>query len=122
MLGYATLGSNNIDKAKTFYDAVLAPLGGQRAFDTDRMQGYASAAGGAMLAICRPYDEQPARPGNGAMVALAAPSRAVVDEVYNTALDAGGTCEGKPGLRGDNFYGAYFRDLDGNKLCVFNMG
>ena len=86
MLGYATLGTNNIDKAKSFYDAVLAPLGGQRAFDTERMQGYASAGGGAMLAICRPYDEQPARAGNGAMVALAAPSRAVVVTIRSTMM------------------------------------
>jgi len=122
MIGYATLGSNNLETAKTFYDAVLAPLGGHRAFDMDRMQGYAAAGGGAMLAICRPYDEQPATPGNGHMVALSAPSRAVVDQVYQAALAGGGISEGAPGVRTGTFYGAYFRDLDGNKLCIFNMG
>lgn len=122
MIGYATIGANDLEKAKTFYDKVLAPLGGQRTMTMDRMQGYGSASGGAMLAICRPYDEKPATSGNGTMIALAAPSREVVDQVHAAALAAGGTCDGAPGLRGDAFYGAYFRDLDGNKLCAFNMG
>ncbi len=86
MLGYATLGSNDLEKAKAFYDKVLAPLGGQRAFGSDRMQGYASAAGGGMLAVCRPYDEKAASAGNGTMIALAADSREKVDEVYKVAL------------------------------------
>jgi catechol 2,3-dioxygenase-like lactoylglutathione lyase family enzyme len=122
MLGYATLGSNDLEKAKAFYDTVLKPLGGGRAFGSDRMQGYASAAGGGMLAVCKPFDEKAASPGNGTMIALAAPSRELVDEVHKTALAAGATCEGPPGERMANFYGAYFRDLDGNKLCVFKMG
>jgi len=121
MLGYATLGSNDLEKAKAFYDTVLAPLGAQRAFGSDRMQGYASANGG-MLAVCTPYDGKAATPGNGAMMALAASSRELVDEVYNLALANGATCEGQPGERMPTFYGAYFRDLDGNKLCVFKMG
>lgn len=122
MIGYATIGANDLEKAKTFYDKVLAPLGGQRTMTMDRMQGYGSASGGAMLAVCRPYDEKPATSGNGTMIALAAPSREVVDQVHAAALAAGGTCDGAPGLRGDAFYGAYFRDLDGNKLCAFKMG
>jgi predicted lactoylglutathione lyase len=122
MIGYATIGANDLEKAKAFYDKVLAPLGGQRTMTMDRMQGYGSAAGGAMLAVCRPYDEKPATSGNGTMIALAAPSREVVDQVHAAALAAGGTCDGAPGLRGDAFYGAYFRDLDGNKLCAFKMG
>ncbi|MDR3513930.1 MAG: VOC family protein [Caulobacteraceae bacterium] len=121
MIGYATVGSNDLEKAKTFYDVVLAELGGKRTMTMDRMQGYGSG-GGAMLAVCRPYDEQTATCGNGTMVALAAPSRELVDKTYATALANGATDEGAPGLRGGAFYGAYFRDLDGNKLCVFNMG
>lgn len=121
MIGYATIGSNDLEKAKTFYDTVLAPLGGQRAFGSDRMQGYASPAG-AMLAVCTPYDEQPATPGNGAMLALASSTRELVDEVYKTALANGATCEGEPGERMPTFYGAYFRDLDGNKFCGMKMG
>jgi catechol 2,3-dioxygenase-like lactoylglutathione lyase family enzyme len=122
MIGYATVGSNDLEKAKAFYDVVLAELGGQRTLTMDRLQGYGAPGGGGMLAVCRPYDEQTATPGNGAMVALAAPSRELVDSVYAAALANGGSDEGAPGLRGDTFYGAYFRDLDGNKLCVFKIG
>jgi predicted lactoylglutathione lyase len=87
----------------------------------ERMQGYSSKAG-AMMAVCIPYDEKPATPGNGAMLALAAADRAAVDATHAAALANGGSDEGAPGLRGDTFYGAYFRDLDGNKVCVFKMG
>ena len=121
MIGYATIGTNDLEKAKAFYAKVLAPLGGQPAFASDRMQGYAGA-GGAMLAVCTPYDGQKAFPGNGNMVALSAASPEVVDQVHKLALEAGGADEGAPGKRMDNFYGAYFRDLDGNKVCVFKMG
>jgi predicted lactoylglutathione lyase len=121
MIGYTTVGSNDLEKAKTFYDAVLAPLGVTRGFTMDRMQMYGDFGQGS-LAVCRPFDEQAAVSGNGPMVALASPSREVVDQVHATALANGGRCEGPPGLRGDSFYGAYFRDLDGNKLCVFKMG
>ncbi|MDR3509093.1 MAG: VOC family protein [Caulobacteraceae bacterium] len=122
MIGYATIGSNDLEKAKAFYDVVLGELGGARTLTMDRLQGYGSPAGGAMLAVCRPYDEQTATPGNGGMVALAAPARDLVDKTYATAIAQGATCEGAPGLRGGEFYGAYFRDLDGNKICVFKVG
>ncbi|MFN3512192.1 MAG: VOC family protein [Phenylobacterium sp.] len=122
MIGYVTIGSNDLEKAKAFYDAVLAPLGAARGFDLGRMQLY-NAGGGPALAVCTPYDEQDAQPGNGTMVALQAPSHEVIGEVHAAALANGGTCEGPPGPRGvPGFYGAYFRDLDGNKLCVFKMG
>src|SRR5215469_7576548 len=121
MIGYATTGSNDLEKAKKFYETVLAPLGARPAFASDRMQGYAGA-GGAMLAVCTPYDGEKAFPGNGNMVALSADSPAKVDEVHALALASGATDEGAPGKRMDNFYGAYFRDLDGNKVCVFKMG
>jgi catechol 2,3-dioxygenase-like lactoylglutathione lyase family enzyme len=108
MIGYATIGSNDLEKAKGFYDTVLVPLGGKRAFASDRMQGYAGA-GGAMLAVCTPYDGEKAVPE-------------VIKQVYDLALANGGTDEGAPGDRGPGFHGAYFRDLDGNKVCVFKMG
>ena len=122
MIGYATIGTNDLERATKFYDAVLTPLGGRRTFaNGDRMQFYGAPGAGA-LAVCEPYDKQAAAPGNGAMVALACPSPEVVDEVYAAALAAGGRCEGEPGKRMPTFYGAYFRVLDGNKVCVFNMG
>lgn len=122
MIGYTTIGSNDMEKAKTFYDAVLTPLGAKRSVALgDRMQFYGTPGGGA-LAVCKPYDGGVANNGNGTMIALSSPSREVVDEVHAAALAAGGTCEGLPGERMPNFYGAYFRDLDGNKFCVFKMG
>jgi predicted lactoylglutathione lyase len=121
MIGYATIGSNDLEKAKAFYDTVLKPLGGQRSFASDRMQGFSGAAG-AMLAVCVPYDGQTAQPGNGNMLALTSPTRELVDEVYQLAMTNGGSDEGAPGARSDAFYGAYFRDLDGNKVCIFKMG
>lgn len=120
MIGYVTLGSNDFEKAKLFYDVVLAPLGAERTMSGETMQGYGGPGEGPMLGVCKPFDGKAASAGNGAMVALAAKSREVVDKVHAAALAAGGADEGAPGLRGDTFYGAYFRDLDGNKLCVFH--
>ena len=122
MIGYATIGVGDLDRAKAFYDAVLTPLGGRRTLTYERSQYYGSADRGAMLGVVLPFDGQGATSGNGAMVALSAGSPAAVDQVHAAALAAGGSCEGPPGQRMDNFYGAYFRDLDGNKLCVFYTG
>lgn len=121
MLGYATIGSNDLEKAKAFYKTILAPLGGAPVMANDRMEIYGSANGG-MLMVCKPYDEGEASPGNGAMVALAAASPDLVDQVHALALENGATCDGPPGQRMPTFYGAYFRDLDGNKVCIFKMG
>ncbi|HEX2817597.1 MAG TPA: VOC family protein [Phenylobacterium sp.] len=122
MIGYTTIGTNDLDRAKAFYDTVLAPLGGRRTLGYQRSQYYGSPSRGAMLGVTLPFDGEAATTGNGVMVALSADSPAVVDRVHAAALAAGGACEGPPGQRMDNFYGAYFRDLDGNKLCVFQMG
>ena len=122
MIGYTTLGTNDLERAKGFYDAVLKPLGGRRTLVYERSLYYGNATRGAMLGVTLPFDGQAATIGNGVMVALSAESPAVVDQIHAAAMAAGGTCEGPPGQRMDNFYGAYFRDLDGNKLCVFQMG
>ena len=122
MIGYTTIGTDALEEAKTFYDAVLKPLGGRRTLTYERSQYYGSPDRGAMLGVVLPFDGQAATGGNGTMVALMAHSAAVVDQVHAAALAAGGTCEGPPGQRMDNFYGAYFRDLDGNKLCAFYTG
>lgn len=122
MIGYATLGSNDLEKAKGFYDKVLESLGGKRTMTSERMQGYGNGQSPVMLAICKPYDGKASSAGNGTMVALAAPSREVVDKTHAAAMANGASDEGAPGDRGGGFYGAYFRDLDGNKLCVFHMG
>ncbi|MBL8553722.1 MAG: VOC family protein [Phenylobacterium sp.] len=122
MLGYATIGANDLEKSARFYDAVFAPLGAKRAFANERMQFYMGGATPGMVAICKPYDEKPATAGNGSMFGLSAADHAQVDAVYAAAIAAGAADEGAPGLRTDTFYGAYFRDPDGNKICVFKMG
>ncbi len=124
MFSHVCLGTDDVDRAAAFYDAVLAVLGLTR-FAT--MPDH-SAAGWCRapdtrphLWITRPYDGHPASPGNGAMVAFEAPDRAAVEAVHAAALAAGGTDEGPPGLRPHyhpHYYGAYFRDPDGNKLHV----
>jgi catechol 2,3-dioxygenase-like lactoylglutathione lyase family enzyme len=119
MIGYATIGTNDLEKAKGFYDKVLEPLGGKRTFNFDRMQFYGGQSQ-AMLAVCKPYDGAAATPGNGSMFGIPAATKSAVDAAHAAAVAAGGQCEGPPGQRMDGFYGAYFRDLDGNKLCVFN--
>ncbi|HSM94626.1 MAG TPA: VOC family protein [Rhizomicrobium sp.] len=121
MIGYVTIGTNDLERAKKFYGALAEELGGKPTFSNERMQGYGSK-GGAMLAVCTPYDGKSATGGNGTMVSLAAPSKELVDKVHARALSMGAKDEGAPGLRGDTFYGAYFRDPDGNKLCVFKSG
>ncbi|MFZ5669821.1 MAG: VOC family protein [Pseudomonadota bacterium] len=120
MLGYVTIGSNDMERSLAFYDAIFAPLGGRRMMDMGR--GMIYGADRPCIGITTPYDEQPATAGNGSMTALVAPSQALVRAVYDKARELGAPCEGEPGPRGDGgFYGAYFRDPDGNKLCVFTM-
>jgi len=123
MIGYATIGTNDLERATKFYDAVLTPLGGRRTFaNGDRMQFYGCKDTPGMIAVSKPYDEQPATAGNGTMFGLPAATKEQVDAAYAAAIAAGAACEGEPGQRMPTFYGAYFRDLDGNKVCVFNMG
>ncbi len=123
MVGYVTLGTNDLDKAVAFYDALLSELGGKQVINDGRMVVWAGEGGG-MLAVCKPYDEKTASVGNGMMVALAAGSNEMAKKLYTKARELGGTDEGEPGPRGDGggFYGGYFRDLDGNKLVAFHIG
>lgn len=122
MIAYATIGTNDLEKSKSFYDKVLEPLGGKRTMAfPDRMQFY-GGEGRAMLAVTKPYDGGTATAGNGSMFGIPAANREAADAAYAAAIAAGGACEGPPGQRMDGFYGAYFRDPDGNKLCVFYTG
>jgi catechol 2,3-dioxygenase-like lactoylglutathione lyase family enzyme len=122
MIGYATLGTNDIERAARFYDALLGELGAKRAMENDGFIAWAVAGRGPMLAVIKPYDGKAASVGNGVMIALAASSKAQVGEIHKKALELGAKDEGAPGPRGDGFYAAYFRDLDGNKLNAFFMG
>lgn len=120
-LGYVTIGSNDFDKATAFYDALLGEMGGKRLMPTP--QGLMYRLGdGAMIMVTRPYNKEPATFGNGAMLAFQVDSKEQVAAVHAKALSLGGTCEGEPGARGAFGDFAYFRDLDGNKLCAFFTG
>jgi catechol 2,3-dioxygenase-like lactoylglutathione lyase family enzyme len=122
MLSYITLGTNDFDRAAAFYDELLSVFGAKRAIQTERMILWSNGKPGrASISIIRPYDKNTATPGNGAMAVLGVDSTAKVDDFHKRALLLGAKDEGVPGLRGDNFYGAYFRDLDSNKICVFCM-
>ena len=123
MLGYVTLGTNNIDKARAFYGALLGELGMQELFDNARLYFYGSSPAGPFVVVGGPYDEQAASVGNGTMVALNCADNAKIDAMHAKALELGATCDGAPGERVPGvFYGAYVRDLDGNKLCFYKMG
>ena len=128
MIGYVTLGARDLDRARAFYDALLAEIGAKRLMQLpdNGFTLWGREWGQPGLAVLTPYDEQEARPGNGTMTALAVNSRELVHKVHAKALELGGSDEGGPGVRGEEgpqaFYGAYFRDLDGNKLCVFRIG
>ncbi len=121
MLGYTTIGVNDMDRAVAFYDGLLAEAGAKRLMDMDRIKFYGTAPDQAMLAICIPHNEEPQSCGNGNMVAIPGGSREGVDKLYAKAMELGATDEGEPGERMPVFYGAYVRDLDGNKLCFFEM-
>ncbi len=124
MLSHVYIGVNDFDRAFRFYAAVLAELDVGLGF-SDPVKGWAGwqkpGQARPLFLIGRPYDGAVAAPGNGQMAAVLAPSRAAVDRAYAVALEQGGACDGKPGLRPQyhpNYYGAYFRDLDGNKICI----
>jgi predicted lactoylglutathione lyase len=122
MIGYVTLGTNDFARAARFYDTLLAELGAKRAMEMETFIAWAKAPGAPMVSIIKPFDKKPATVGNGVMVALAAESKEQVGAIHRKALELGGKDEGQPGPRGDGFYAAYFRDLDGNKLAAFYLG
>ena len=119
MIGYVTIGTNDLPRAMKFYDDLLAPLGIQRIMDFGRGYAWGTAMDKPALAVMIPFDGKPAAPGNGTMSAIVVDSQQKVDATYALALQLGGTDEGQAGPRGPGFYAGYFRDLDGNKLNVF---
>ena len=127
MIGYVTVGSNDLEKSRSFYDALMPVLGANRIMEFgDNFTMYGTGMGKPGFAVCKPYNGNAATVGNGNMTSIACNSRAKVDELYAKAIELGGSCEGPPGVRGEEgphaFYGAYFRDLDGNKLAAFRIG
>lgn len=130
MIGYITMGTNDMARARAFYDGLLGTLGAKRMMEFGDDLGGFTLWGTGMdkpgIAVTRPYDGQPAHQGNGHMAALPVLERAQVDALHAKALELGGSCDGPPGLRGEEgpqaFYAAYFRDPDGNKLAAFRVG
>lgn len=124
MFSHVFVSVTDFERALRFYGPVMESLGVQLRFcERDKPWAGWHSAGGArpLFVICKPFDGQAQHPGNGQMIAFAATSRAAVRATHQVALAHGGSCEGPPGLRPhyhDNYYGAYFRDPDGNKLCA----
>jgi catechol 2,3-dioxygenase-like lactoylglutathione lyase family enzyme len=121
-VSYFTVGSNDLEKAKAFYDALLGPLGMKSVFEHPSGGRLYSASGMGLFGVLGPYDGQPAAVGNGFMGGFSFDTRAEVDAFHARALELGATDEGAPGERGPGVYFAYFRDPDGNKLCGYKFG
>jgi catechol 2,3-dioxygenase-like lactoylglutathione lyase family enzyme len=120
MIGYVTLGTNELDRAVAFYDELFAAIGAKRVMEEPgHFVAWSVAPNQPALSVTKPFDGKAATHGNGTMIALMVDSREKVHEVYDRALELGGQDEGPAGPRMEGFYAGYFRDLDGNKLNVF---
>jgi len=120
MIGYVTLGTNDIARATSFYDALLGVIGAGRLMESETFVAWAVAPDRPSLGVIKPFDGNAATVGNGTMVSLVVDSNEKVDAVHRKALELGGKDEGAPGPRGTpGFYAGYFRDLDGNKLNCY---
>ena len=123
MLGYVTIGVTDMEKAKSFYTELLSDLGATVLADMGRIAFIGTAMDAPMISVCIPYDENDPQPGNGNMIAINPGSKENVDKLYHKAISLGATCDGEPGQRiPDVFYGAYFKDPDGNKVAFFQFG
>lgn len=122
MIGYVTLGTNDLPRATAFYDTLFGTLGAKRLWESERGVAWGVAMDKPSVGVMKPYDGKAATRGNGTMVAIVVDSREKVDAFYRKALELGATDEGPAGPRGQGFYAGYFRDLDGNKLNVFCFG
>jgi predicted lactoylglutathione lyase len=122
MIGYITLGTNDVAKAAEFYDQLLETIGAGRFMESDTYVAWAKSPESPALSIIKPFDGEVATMGNGVMISLQLDSPEQVANFHAKALSLGGTDEGAPGPRGEgSFYIGYFRDLDGNKLAAYTM-
>ena len=121
MIGYVTLGTNDFEKAVSFYDHLFATISAGRVIETEQFVAWSTGPNQPGLSVTTPFDGKAATIGNGVMVAIVLDSIEKVDAFYQKAIELGATDEGKPGERGkgSGFYAGYFRDLDGNKLNAF---
>ena len=128
MIGYVTLGTDNLDRARAYYDALLGTIGAKRLVQFPDQDGgftmYSTGKGRPAIVLTKPYDKQGADCGNGNMIAIVMDKKSKVDAFHAKAIELGGTDEGAPGYRGDpsfGYYFGYFRDPDGHKLAAFNI-
>lgn len=121
MIGYVTLGTNDLPRAAAFYDKIAGAMGVSRMMENENFIAWGAPGGGAGIGLTKPFDGATATIGNGVMVALECKDRAQVDAIYNLAISLGAKCEGPAGERWPGFYAGYFRDPDGNKLNAFVM-
>lgn len=120
MIGYTTLGTRDLARARAFYSAVLAPLGAKLLYENEREIYWGRGPSESKFAVVVPFDGEPTTTANGSMIALRAETREQVAAVHAAALAQGAADEGPVGPRGEGpFYGGYFRDPDGHKICVF---
>ena len=124
MIGYITLGTNNLERAGKFYDTLLAEIGAKRVMTDVRMLGWGTDPEKTMFSVITPFDENEATIGNGVMIAFDVETPDAVERVYKKAIELGCADEGHPHDRGSSmgFYGGYFRDPDGNKLVAYCLG
>ena len=125
VVGFVMVGTNDLEKSSKFYDNILIHLGLTKVTITERYIGYGHSSDKheVKFYITKPHNKENATFGNGTMIALSAETKEAVDKFHATALENGATDEGKPGLRSDENYYGYIRDLDGNKItarCVVN--
>ncbi len=123
MIGYVTVGTNDLASAVGFYDDLFSAIGVQRLWQHGSMAAWGRSRSEPAFCVAEPFDGARAQSGNGNMVALRMSDRAEVDALHAKCLALGGSDEGAPGPRGDHgFYGGYFRDLEGNKLNAYVPG
>lgn len=122
MIGYATLGTNSLEQANAFYDALFSEIGIDRVMTDERMTVWGDTKGMGMFSVIIPYDEEPATVGNGTMMALRFKSLDEIRKIYDKAISLGATDEGEPSFRANNMSFGYIRDLEGHKLCFYCNG
>lgn len=115
-MNYFVFGTNDKQRAVSFYDELFEDCGLAKIHDEGRMTLWANEE--LMFAVAEPFDGNAATNGNGTMVGFNVDSREEVDRLHAKALDLGGTSEGEPKVR-SGMHSAYFRDLDKNKICLF---
>lgn len=119
MIGYTTLGSNDVEASAAFYDQLFTEIGATRLWDTPAFVAWSKGDDSPFFAILTPQNKQAASVGNGVMISIQCPSTEIVDLIHSKALKLGSANEGDPGLRIAGYYCAYLRDMDGNKLNFY---